>query len=95
MSGVELKSRDEIALMRDAGRIVCEILDELEKAVAPGVTSDAPEKDLPPHVVERLIAATALQRLCRPRDVADAVLFLAGDDSKSISGATLTVDGGM
>jgi 3-oxoacyl-[acyl-carrier protein] reductase len=64
-------------------------------AVAPGVTSDAPEKDLPPHVVERLIAATALQRLCRPRDVADAVLFLAGDDSKSISGATLTVDGGM
>ncbi len=36
---MELKSPDEIALMRDAGRIVCEILDELEKAVAPGVTT--------------------------------------------------------
>ncbi len=39
MSQVEIKSPDEIALMREAGRIVCEILDELEKAVAPGVTT--------------------------------------------------------
>ncbi|NOK37106.1 type I methionyl aminopeptidase [Corallococcus exercitus] len=39
MNPVELKSPDEIALMRDAGRIVCEILDELEKAVAPGVST--------------------------------------------------------
>jgi len=39
MGQVELKSRDEIALMRDAGRIVCEILDELERSVAPGVTT--------------------------------------------------------
>lgn len=37
--GVELKSREEIAHMRDAGRIVAEILDALEKAVAPGVTT--------------------------------------------------------
>jgi methionyl aminopeptidase len=39
MSQVEIKSKDEIALMRDAGRIVSEILDELEKAVAPGVST--------------------------------------------------------
>lgn len=39
MAQVEIKSPDEIALMREAGRIVCEILDELEKAVAPGVTT--------------------------------------------------------
>ena len=39
MSQVEIKTKDEIALMRDAGRIVAEILDELEKAVAPGVTT--------------------------------------------------------
>jgi methionyl aminopeptidase len=39
MSQVEIKSRDEIALMRDAGRIVCEILDELQKSVAPGITT--------------------------------------------------------
>jgi methionyl aminopeptidase len=39
MGRIEIKSADEIALMREAGRIVCEILDELEKAVAPGVTT--------------------------------------------------------
>jgi methionyl aminopeptidase len=39
MAQVEIKNKDELALMRDAGRIVCEILDELEKAVAPGVTT--------------------------------------------------------
>lgn len=39
MSQVEIKSKDEIALMRDAGRIVSEILDELEKAIAPGVST--------------------------------------------------------
>jgi methionyl aminopeptidase len=39
MGQVEIKSRDEIALMREAGRIVSDILDELEKAVAPGVTT--------------------------------------------------------
>jgi methionyl aminopeptidase len=39
MAQIEIKSADEIALMREAGRIVCEILDELEKAVAPGVTT--------------------------------------------------------
>ncbi|HKD42430.1 MAG TPA: type I methionyl aminopeptidase [Myxococcaceae bacterium] len=39
MSQVEIKTKDEIAVMRDAGRIVSEILDELEKAVAPGVST--------------------------------------------------------
>jgi methionyl aminopeptidase len=39
MSQVELKTKDEIAVMRDAGRIVCEILDALEKAVAPGIST--------------------------------------------------------
>jgi len=36
---VEIKTKDEIAVMREAGRIVSEILDELEKMVAPGVST--------------------------------------------------------
>lgn len=36
---MEIKTKDEIAVMRDAGRIVSEILDELEKAVSPGVST--------------------------------------------------------
>ncbi|MFL5322401.1 MAG: type I methionyl aminopeptidase, partial [Myxococcaceae bacterium] len=39
MSQIELKSPDELKIMRDAGRIVFEILEELEKAVAPGVST--------------------------------------------------------
>lgn len=39
MRQVEIKTPEEIALMREAGRIVSEILDALEKAVAPGVTT--------------------------------------------------------
>ncbi len=39
MSSVELKTPQELAIMREAGRIVCEILDELEKIIAPGVTT--------------------------------------------------------
>src|ERR1700736_5908205 len=39
MSRVEIKNQDEIALMRDAGRIVSEILDQLERAVAPGIST--------------------------------------------------------
>jgi methionyl aminopeptidase len=39
MSQVEIKGPQQIALMKEAGRIVCEILDELERAVAPGVTT--------------------------------------------------------
>jgi methionyl aminopeptidase len=51
MSGVELKGPSEIALMRQAGRIVAEILDALEAAVAPGVSTW--ELD---QLAERLIA---------------------------------------
>lgn len=51
MSRVEFKTDAELSVMRDAGRIVAEILDELEKAVAPGVTT----WDLD-QLAERLIA---------------------------------------
>ncbi|MHB8874593.1 MAG: type I methionyl aminopeptidase [Myxococcaceae bacterium] len=39
MGQVEIKSKDEIALMRDAGRIVHDILQELAKVIAPGVST--------------------------------------------------------
>lgn len=62
--------------------------------VAPGLTETVPGA-LPPPVVERVASMTALGRICRPEDVAGAVLFLAGDTSRYISGVTLNVDGGV
>jgi methionyl aminopeptidase len=36
--GIELKTTDEIAVMREAGLVVYQVLDELEKLVEPGIT---------------------------------------------------------
>lgn len=63
--------------------------------VAPGLTETEPGAGLPPQAVERIVGMTALGRICRPSDVAGAVLFLAGDTSRYVSGATLNVDGGV
>jgi len=37
---------------------------------------------------------TLLKRVDRPKDIADAILFLASDEASYITGATLQVDGG-
>ena len=48
-----------------------------------------------PAFVEAQEKAIPLGRLGQPRDVADAVLFLASDDSKYITGQSIVVDGGQ
>jgi methionyl aminopeptidase len=40
MVGIEIKSQDEIALMREAGLVVYEVLDELAKISEPGISLD-------------------------------------------------------
>jgi 3-oxoacyl-[acyl-carrier protein] reductase len=63
-------------------------------AVSPGVVEDE-EGTLPPPVRRQILGMTALGRLGRSEDVAGAVLFLAGDTSRYVSGAILNVDGGI
>jgi 3-oxoacyl-[acyl-carrier protein] reductase len=63
--------------------------------VAPGVVETEPGAGLPPEVHAQLTAMTPLGRLGTPEDVADVVLFLAGDGARHVSGVTLNVDGGM
>lgn len=43
---------------------------------------------------DHLVAATALQRLGNPDEIAKTVLFLASDDASFITGTELLVDGG-
>src|SRR5699024_1523510 len=47
------------------------------------------------NLLEQLPQATPLQRLGLPEDIANAVLFLASDESSYITGAELTIDGGF
>ena len=64
-------------------------------AVAPGlIWREGLEHDWPDGV-NRYLAAAPLGRLGMPEDVADACLFLASPAARWITGASLTVDGGV
>ncbi len=64
--------------------------------VSPGATdTDALRASNPPGSFDQTVAATALQRLGQPADIADVVSFLAGPDSRWITGQNLRVTGGL
>lgn len=48
-----------------------------------------------PDVAREFLAHTPLARFARPEDIADAILFLASDESAYITGAELVIDGGV
>lgn len=62
--------------------------------VAPALTETDMVAGIPETFRQMAIAQTPLGRLGRPEDIADVVAFLASDDSRWITGQTLTVDGG-
>jgi NAD(P)-dependent dehydrogenase (short-subunit alcohol dehydrogenase family) len=49
----------------------------------------------PSRAVADVAERTLLKRLGHPQDVASAALFLAGEDSRWITGAAITIDGGI
>jgi NAD(P)-dependent dehydrogenase (short-subunit alcohol dehydrogenase family) len=49
----------------------------------------------PSRAVADVAQRTLLKRLGKVDDIADAMLFLASDDSRWITGASLTIDGGI
>ena len=64
-------------------------------AVAPGMVMTEMARQLPPEILERALAETALGRLAEPADIAAAVLFLVGDAANAITGQVLQVDAGQ
>lgn len=63
-------------------------------AVAPGVVRTHLAKALWESYEEQLAAALPLGRIGEPDDIADAVVFLASDAARWVTGQTLVVDGG-
>lgn len=63
--------------------------------VAPGFIDTDMTRGLPEAQREALIQQIALGRLGTPKDIADAVVFLASDHAAYITGQTLHVNGGM
>lgn len=64
-------------------------------AIAPGFIATDMTTDLSDKVKEEMLKTIPLNSLGTAEDVAQAVLFLASDASKYITGQTLHVDGGM
>ncbi len=64
-------------------------------AIAPGYIQTAMTDKLPDKAREALMGMIPLKRLGEPRDVARAVLFLAGEGGGYLTGHVLQVDGGM
>lgn len=64
-------------------------------AVAPGFTETEMVKQMPDKVLEGMRAHTPLGRLGKPRDIANAYLFLASEEASYITGQVLRVDGGI
>jgi len=48
-----------------------------------------------PEQEARTIAATPLGRIAAPEDMAGVVAFLASDDARHVTGATVDVNGGF
>jgi 3-oxoacyl-[acyl-carrier protein] reductase len=64
--------------------------------VSPGATdTDMFHDHNPPEAEDKLVGITALGRMGKPAEVADVVAFLAGPDSRWMTGQNLRATGGM
>jgi 3-oxoacyl-[acyl-carrier protein] reductase len=65
-------------------------------AVSPGATdTDMFHRENPPEAKDKLVGITALGRIGEPAEVADVVAFLAGPDSRWVTGQNLRATGGL
>ena len=64
-------------------------------AIAPGFIQTAMTDALPEGAREELLKQIPMQNLGEAQDVANAILFLASDDARYVTGHVLHVDGGM
>ncbi len=64
-------------------------------AVAPGFISTKMTDNLPEEIQKKMLDNIPLKRFGTPDDVANVIVFLAGDEAAYVSGQVLTVCGGM
>ena len=75
---------------RQLGRIGIRV-----NAVCPGVIDTPMTSEVPEQAVKGLLAATPLGRMGQPEEIAQAVLYLAGDESSFVTGQWLSPNGGL
>ncbi len=64
-------------------------------AIAPGFIATEMVQKMPEKVVQTMVSHTPLGRMGKPEDIAEAYVWLASDAASFITGAVLSVDGGL
>ncbi len=64
-------------------------------AIAPGYVDTEMVRQVPPVVLEKIVARIPMGRLGRAEDIARGVLFLVADGADYITGTTLDINGGQ
>jgi len=64
-------------------------------AVAPGFTQTEMIETVPEKVLDSVKERTPHRRFAKPKDIANAYLFLASDDSSFVTSQGIAVDGGL
>ncbi len=64
-------------------------------AVAPGFIKTEILASMPEKVLDAMVSHTPIGRMGRPEDIANAYLWLASDAATFVTGAVLSVDGGL
>ncbi len=77
------------SLAREVGRMGVNV-----NAVAPGFVDTSMTQGMTDEQRQQIERRSALKRLVNVEDIASAVDFLIGDQSKNITGTVLTVDAG-
>jgi len=64
-------------------------------SIAPGYTNTEMMATVPEKVLDEIRGKTMLKRLGEPKEIANAILFLASEESSYITGQLLSVNGGL
>ncbi len=64
-------------------------------AVAPGFIATEMVRAMPEKVIESMVSHTPLGRMGEPSDIANTYVWLASDQAAFVSGAVISVDGGI
>jgi len=64
-------------------------------AIAPGYADTAMVEAVPDDMIEKILQMVPMSRLAEPDEIGRWVRFLAAEDAGFVTGATLSVNGGM
>lgn len=64
-------------------------------AISPGLVESKMARSIPEPMLEKIIAQIPIGRLAKPEEIAWAIAFLASEKSAFITGANLSINGGI